>query len=306
MVTAGRPIIHIPTAGEWSNDPVVRDWPEGIDRHSIAKMENSNIRVVCIGDEATVSVSPVELSWPMLLESHLQKKFTDCGRIGVINCGIKGCGIAGGIKRFSRDIAPFTPQLVIFSFAIADALLNMNDTADENNLTERLATLTADFEKFVLLFDGVNCKLLCWLPNPIYPQENTEGRYNPEAFKNWCARQIQFYDLLQSSIRKCCEKHGIELVDARSLFEVSGAKSAQKWMSGWLMHNEQGAMNIANWLMDRIVSAKLLDDAYAKAVEAQAADALKAAAQEEGEDSKDENVPADVQAVSTDGGVSAE
>ena len=230
-----------------------------MDHAAIEKMENSDVRVVCIGDEATLSVPTPEFSWPMLLEKQLQQRIGDGRKVGVLNCGIKGCGTAQGVKRFDRDVAPFTPQLVIFSFALADAMLGVNEVMDDAAQRERLAQLSADVDAFCERCKAIGSKVLCWLPNPIYPQERTEFAYDPDAFKGWCERQAKFYDLVQSNLKKSCEKNGVELVDARSFFEVNGIRSAQKWMSDWANHNETGAANIANWLMSGVNSFKLED-----------------------------------------------
>lgn len=269
-LVVSRPQIRIPTSGDWNMDEAIRDWPVRMDRDAIGKMENSQVRVVCIGDSATVSVDTKDQDWPSLLEGKLQERFGECGKVGVLNVGIKGCTTAQGLARIQRDVVPFKPQLVVFSFVLGDSRLGLNDIKDAEEQEARLSKLAADFDEFVGKLKGEQCTLLCWLPNPLFPQECEDGRFDQEQFKSWCERQSMFFDLVQGVVRKGCERHGIQLVDARSLFEVNGAKSAQKWMSDWCNHNEQGAMNIANWLMDRIVSAKLTD------VEALAAEKVEA------------------------------
>ena len=258
-----RPVIHIPTAGPWNNDETIRERPIRMDGRAISAMENAKIRVVCIGDEQTLSLEDVEKSWPALLETKLQKRLQAKGKVSVLNVGIKNSGTAQGVARQARDIAPFNPHLVVFSFVWSDARIPVNHSLDDEAQASRLAALNTAFEEFVNAFKETETKLLCWLPNPVYPQNIGEKSFDIEAFKAWVECQSKFYDSVMNQVRQNCKRFGIPLVDGRALFEVDGTHSAQKWMSSWFMHNEQGAANIANWIEDAIVKNKLIDaDAF--------------------------------------------
>ena len=258
-----RPVIHIPPSGPWNSDEIVRDRPVRMDHAAVTAMENAKIRVVCIGDEQTLSMDDVEKSWPALLEAKLQKRLQAKGKLSVLNVGIKGCGTAQGVLRYGRDIAPFKPHLVVFSFTWADAKLPVNKTLDDEALAARLAAANTAFEEFVAAFKETDTKLLCWLPNPVYPQNSDEKSFDSDAFKAWTECQVKLYESLTNQVRQNCKRFDIPLVDGRALFEVGGTHSAQKWMCNWFMHNEQGAANIANWIEDAIVKNKLIDaDAF--------------------------------------------
>lgn len=253
-----RPQFIIPTAGEWNADSAICDWPPRMNQATVARLTDSAVRVVCIGDEATLSLEPAEQSWPALLEAKLRERFADNGTLAVLNTGIRHCRTSQGLKRLLRDVTPFRPQLVIASFVFGDAILSQREAADADALALRLAQLSDDLDAFIAKVQETGSRLLFWLPNPVYPQLNEDVGYDPDAFRLWTERQTQFYDQVVNATRRCCEKHQIPVVDARSLFEVNGLHSAQKWMNGWAMHNEQGAAVIANWIAERIISARLL------------------------------------------------
>ena len=258
-----RPVIHIPTSGPWNGDEVIRDRPVRMDHAAVAAMENAKIRVVCIGDEQTLSMDDAEKSWPALLENSLQKRFQTKGKLSVLNVGIKGCGTAQGVARIARDITPFNPHLAVFSFTWGDAKLPVNKTLDEEAMAARLTAVNTAFEEFVAAFKEADTKLLCWLPNPVYPQNSGEKAFDSDAFKAWADCQVKLYESLTNQVRQNCKRFDVPLVDGHALFEVGGTHTAQKWMSNWFMHNEQGAANIANWIEDAIVKNKLIDaDAF--------------------------------------------
>ncbi len=258
-----RPVIHIPPAGPWNSDNAISKYPERMTRQAIAAMADAKIRVVCIGDEQTLSLDDTDKSWPSLLAAKLQKRFETKGKVGVLNVGIKNTGTAQGVARAGRDIMPFTPHLVIFSFGWSDAKIPFGQTLDDEVQAARLSALAAAFEDFVALFKETETKLLCWLPNPVYPTLCNEKSYDSETTKQWMESQSKFFESVLNQLRQNCKRLEIPLVDARALFEVDGLHSAQKWMSNWFMHNEQGAANIANWIEDAIVKNKLIDaDAF--------------------------------------------
>lgn len=253
-----RPQFHIPTAGEWNADNVICDWPPRMTRDTVSRLETSAVRVVCIGDEMTLSLETAGQSWPALLEGKLRERFAEQGEVSVLNTGIRRCRTAQGCKRFLRDVAPFRPQVVIASFVFGDAQLSPREAADTEAQALRLSQVTDDVEAFVKKCEDAGIRLVYWLPNPVYPHLNEDIGFDAEQHKVWCERQAAFFDQVVHATRRVCERHQVPLVDARSLFEVNGAHSAQKWMSDWCHHNEQGASVIANWVAERLVSAKLI------------------------------------------------
>ncbi len=225
----------------------------------IATIADSQIKVVCIGDELTLSQKDVAKAWPTLLENSLQKRFKTKGTLTVLNVAIKDSGLKQAIIRFERDVKPFNPHLIVFSFAWNDAKIPNLKTLDEEAQSAKLAEIATAFQEFVELCKKTPAKLLCWLPNPIYTQECNEGRFDAEQFKAWAENQDKFFEKVLSNTRQASEKLGIALVDASSMFKIDGEQSAKKWMASWYQHNEQGAQNIANWIEQAIVTHKLID-----------------------------------------------
>ncbi len=246
------PVIRIPTSGDWLKSPLTMDWPRSMTSALISRMEKADYRVVCIGDELTMSCEDHVEAWPTLLESRLQQRFGDSRQVCVLNAGMPGTTTDAAIARFGRDILPFSPQLVIFSFAFADSKCAPGETIGQEELKDRLGRLSASFDHFVSLLAENHIQPLAWLPNPIYPQDSDEAAYDPALKKAWEETRKQLFDSVLRSWRQWCTKANIPLVDARSLFEVNGTHSAKKWMSSWFQHNGIGASSIANWLMDAL------------------------------------------------------
>lgn len=257
--SSSRPVIRIPSAGPWTEQAGSRDWPQRMTAELIDRMERAAIRVVCIGDEQTFSVEDEAKSWPKILETTLQAREAAKRQVCVLNAGIPGTTTALGVKRFLRDIVPFKPHLVIFSFAFSDSRFNLHGTELSNDdLRLRLDRLTDDFIAFDALLEEYNLKALCWLPNPIFPNDAPDEQFDPGRHQKWAYNQQLLFDAILRQRRLNCLKAGLPLLDARSLFEINGSHSARKWMGSWHLHNDIGAQNIAAWLDSEILSKNLL------------------------------------------------
>ncbi len=242
--------IQIPTGGAWNNSPVIRDWPNGFNRQAIDDMAEADFRVVCIGDDMTTA-NDDDTSWIEMLQNILNTKVP--GRqTAIINAGIPGCTTALACERFERDVKPFAPHLLIFSFAFADTRKVPADVNDES-LTAMTTAMNDSLNKFVAMAKELENppQLLCWLPNPIYPQrDGNHALWHSNLTPDENA--IRFYDAGLRNLRNWCQNAGITVVDCKAMFEMVGQKTALNWMRSWCRPNADGARNIANWLADAI------------------------------------------------------
>ena len=249
-----RPKIYIPKSGEWLDEPVVRNAPAGETAEKIAEMSEATARVVCLGDEMTVSCEEAGKSWPAQMEAKLRERFADAS---VLNAGIPKSTTAMALKRFGRDVAPFKPQVVVFSFVFAEAMaMPLNASPEEREAL--LAKLSEDTKALCEAIRAIGAKPLCWIPNPIYTAESEDGRLDAEV----ATKRAALYDAVAMALVRACAAADVPSpVDARSLFGVNGEQSARRWMANWFMHNEIGAGNIAGWIKDQINDKGLLDSA---------------------------------------------
>ena len=232
-----RPAIYIPKAGPWLGEETVCVQPSDVTPEKIAAMAASSARVVCIGDEMTVSCPVETQKWSSILQKTLAEKFAD---VQVLNAGIAGSTTALTLLRLERDLLPFQPNLVIFSCSFADALAmkEADDTA--------LQKLADDTDALVRKCMKAGAKALYWTPNPV---DFTQSPFRDAS---------SALDAVIRTTRKAAEGAGAFVVDARALFSVSGEQTSRKWMADWHLHNEAGATNIANWLKDQIHLENLL------------------------------------------------
>ena len=242
--------VTIPTGGPWNDSPVTRDWPQGMTADLIERMEHATRRVVCIGDEMTLP--PEDSStpgWTALLERRLREK--QPGTV-LLQSGLAGCTTDLACARFERDVAPFAPHLLIFSFAFADSR-KMPADASAEAYAAALQPLEEAFQRFVGLARALPQppELLAWLPNPIYPQEggrNDLWHDNPAPD----AEAVRWYDAVLRALRSWCQKAEVPVLDAKAMFEMVGQKSALAWMATWNRPNADGLKNLANWFADKL------------------------------------------------------
>lgn len=253
-----RPKIYIPKSGVWSSMPVICKLPPRISTDIVNKMCDATYRIVCLGDEFTLSCENEEQSWPAVLERNLKEKYGS--ELSVFNAGMESCTAEMGLKRFERDVTPFKPQLVIVSFALADFMALPSNVSDDD-LNARLAAFS---ESMVALWGAVRAigaKPLCVIPNPVNAAENPAYKHQPQLAE----RSVTIYEQYVKALRKSAVD--VPIVDARAMYALTGEQTARIWMSDWRLHNETGAMNIANWIKDEIVGGNMLDGAEKIVVE---------------------------------------
>jgi len=249
--------IRIPLGGAWNNEMLIRDCPPHINKDSLQEMEEAEYRVVCLGDDMVFSQDDPLKAWPFRLQERLRARY---GRVAVLNAGINGCTTALGRIRFPRDVRPYEPHLVIFSFCFADVFARFRQLPhNEQMLNERLAELAEDFRQFAESLADLppECKVLSWLPGPIFPQndgDHSTWRENLNA-DTWAVR---FYDTCQRQNRRLSSEWNLTVHSAKTLFEAAGGESLKHWLDNWYLPNEIGAGNIANWLDAAIVTENLL------------------------------------------------
>ncbi len=218
--------VKMPVGGPWNDSPVTRDWPNGLTNERISALENAQERIVFIGDDLVADTDGVP-SLPALLEASLNTQ--EGVKAVVLNMGVNGCTTALGNARFGRDVAPFAPQVVIFSFAFADAMKHTD---------EELAQATQAFIDAAKALES-NPKVICWLPNPVYPQANgANSAWKANATPDTLA--VNHYGQILRNIKTVCEKNGIAIADGKALFDMQGQKTAMEGMATWCRANAEG------------------------------------------------------------------
>lgn len=250
-------VIRIPSAGRWHEDELTRPWPRHLTPATVAKAERADLRIVAIGDDLTFSAEERGEAWPALLEERLEQRLGKS--VAVVNAGIPGCTTHQGLLRLARDVKPFQPHVVLFSFVLADAWLDPHAGNGESFRSRRPEEKTvADMDRFWREIKALAGKAIYWTPNPIFPENAEEEAGNPPP--RWVRAQTEAMDRMLLQARHCCIEHDVEMADFQLRFSVNGSHSAQKWMRDWCHHNLAGAANIAAWFSDFLVTGKCLPD----------------------------------------------
>ena len=86
-------------------------------------------------------------------------------QVNIINSGLSGDGADGGLNRFDRDVAPYSPDLVVLGFALNDSCSGLEKLNDYKNrmaeLIKKSAALGA--EVIVLTPNMFNTNVSCHL-----------------------------------------------------------------------------------------------------------------------------------------------
>ncbi len=254
--TVNRFVVKMPSAGRWQSHDRIRDWPRHLTYDAIEKVEKSDARIVVFGDDLTYSADNAETAWPFLLEKALNQSLGGKGKVAVVNAGMPKCTSEQALLRFARDVAPFEPHLIIFSFAFADSLLKL-DRHDERwrpniDPDRTLGAMEALCRKLV----STPSRLIYWTTNPMFPLDYVAG--DQPSLIPWAKEQTAASDHCLRQAQQVCKSHEIPILELRARFEVNGTRSAKKWMANWYNHNEVGAQNIATWFAAYILNQKLL------------------------------------------------
>jgi lysophospholipase L1-like esterase len=247
-------VIRVPSAGRWHEDDVVRSWPPHMTPATIAKAEKADIRIVAFGDDLTYGTEEHGETWPAMLEQKLEAKLGKS--VCVVNAGIPGCTSHQALLRVQRDVLPFEPHAVLFSFAFADALLDPQSGGDEFRGRYPLDRTYADMERLWRELAKLSGKAVYWTPNPIFPETADDEFGQPSPA--WARQQSERMDHVLRHARHCCTETGTEMADFHSRFAVNGRSSARHWMKDWFRHNHAGSANIAAWFVDFLVNGGLV------------------------------------------------
>jgi len=236
-------VVKIPATGKWHEDNRIHDWPPHMTYESIERMEKADVRVVVIGDDLTFSDEQTAAAWPARLEVKLNDGLPRKKVAAVVNAGIAKSTAYQGALRFARDVRPFDPQIVIFSFAFADALIRGIKGEGQPRYNIEPAAAEEGLRLFLRELKSIGGKPLYWTANPVFPEDIGEV----DARADWLRSQRVSTDHILRSYRQACKQEDIPILDLRSRFEVNGTRSARKWMTNWYLHNDVGANNIATW-----------------------------------------------------------
>ena len=174
----------------------------------------------------------------------------------MLNAGLPGCTTELALARLPRDVAAFQPHLVVFSFAYDDAMW----AAALPQSPDALSKLVVEFHALVRALRELSepPRLLCLLPNPIYPQRNGMN----DAWRTNAAPDeglLALYDAVLRTQRACAKEDNVVVVDGKALYELVGAKAALAGMGSWNRPNAAGCENLARWITDAISNNGLLN-----------------------------------------------
>ncbi|MHB9026568.1 MAG: SGNH/GDSL hydrolase family protein [Armatimonadota bacterium] len=149
--------------------------------------------VVAIGDSITAvnHWTLGGLNWVGLLQCNLHT----CFRQGftVINSGVSGDSIPGGLARLERDVLRFAPQLTIISFGMNDA-----------GVPERLGEFTENLRAMVRQVRAAGSRVLLRTPNPIISM--MDGTEITELTINGAARRYAVADFAAAIMQVAAEE----------------------------------------------------------------------------------------------------
>ncbi len=250
-------VVRIPSHGEWNRHREIANWPPYVNSETVSKAEHAAIRILAFGDELTFSRNDCEEAWPALLEKALQE---DCGEqapVTVINSGMPGTNSRHGSLRYERDVRPFAPHLIIFSFVFGDALVDFDPHKGPKTAFIENGDAGRVVEDLYQSLSDAGAALLHWTPNPVFPHDTLPpdaGR----AKRLWADKQAECLTKSAAYHQRLCHEKGIYTHDLRARFEINGHKSARKWMENWYRHNAVGASHIATWMRNVIAQEELL------------------------------------------------
>lgn len=252
-----RQVVRMPAGGRWNVDPALVHWPPHLTSDVLAAVQHADLRIVALGDDLTYSSDSRADAWPALLEKRLNDELAGKAKVAVVNAGMPRTGSHQALVRWPRDVEPFSPHLIIASFAFADSLLDLNRHERAWHPLIAPETAAAGMNSLFPKLAGCGAKLLCWTTNPILATDWAESALGPE-FMPWAIAEEAAHSQCVGHILRLCNNHHVPVLDLRSRFEVNGKKSARKWMSDWFNHNPAGAQNIALWMAEYILREKLL------------------------------------------------
>lgn len=134
---------------------------------------NRPARIVCLGDSVTHGCFEVYMNrhgnidtvyrsdagYVRMLQDYLFRLFP-ASAVTVINSGISGDGTVGALKRFDRDVAAFSPDLVTVNLGLNDCMgadIDASLTAYRANMAEIFARIHALGAEAMLVTPNMMC-----------------------------------------------------------------------------------------------------------------------------------------------------
>jgi lysophospholipase L1-like esterase len=248
--------VSIPAKGAWLRDKAIADWPTGITHNKIEKLQSAHTRLVIVANDC-LSKNHTETDnadWPALLDDAVTAAIArDEGLIvAAVNAGILDTTSRQIITRFQRDIAPFQPQAVVFTFALADAFVPFRHDYGNDSFKPKLSQDESEqaAQELCRLCEKIDAHPVLLIPNPIFPEWKSEKSNAPsDGLRQWALKQDAEFRQRVAALNHAFRAAGnATILDFRPRFEVNGVRSARKWMNDWQTPNATGHQNIANWL----------------------------------------------------------
>ena len=250
-------VVRMPSTGPWQKDERISHWPPHLTYDVIEAVEKSDIRIVAFGDDLTLSSDEHAESWPCLMEQALNKSLGKRATVAVVNSGIRNSTSEQAALRLARDVIPFDPHLVIFSFAFADSLLWLNHRTRQWRPNLRTEGGPEAIETLFKQLTESSFKLLYWTTNPVFPEDHI-GETPSAEYQRWAREQTSSHEHCLRQTRQLCSAYNVPTLDLHSRFEVNGTRSAKRWMTDWYNHNGTGAHHIATWFAQHVLRENLL------------------------------------------------
>ncbi|MEA2011479.1 MAG: SGNH/GDSL hydrolase family protein, partial [Verrucomicrobiota bacterium] len=182
-------LTKIPKTGPWTKNRMTNDMPSHIDHHKLKEIETSKIRILVFGDDLSFSNEIKEKSWPYLLQKILVEKYS-MKKTVVINTSIQQTNSRHATIRFQRDVLPYKPHLIIFSFAHADAILKTRGQNKVFSPKIDLEIATQNLTQLCRKMKKLDAQLLYWVGNPMLPDVFPPNHILKPDLSAWKAQQL--------------------------------------------------------------------------------------------------------------------
>lgn len=224
-------VISLPHKGAWSQDRALQELPPRITPQLLKSVQDSDVVVLVYTDQ--LGLSAESEGWPELVQKELTAKYPEL-KTTLINAAISGTTSAQAVARMARDLAPYQPDLIIYSFEQGNLKL-----ADSKEGIEPINTLAAAI--------GELGKPSVYLTCPMLPGEVSGSETD----------RLSYFTRMSAHAKSMAEKNGSKILDIRAMFEVTGRESAAKWMKSRFEANEKGSNMIAHWVADQITKLEV-------------------------------------------------
>ncbi len=250
-------VVKLPSKGAWNRDAAIRELPPFVNHNKLVQLVDAEVVIVVFADELALHEDE-EQSWPARLQQTLIERHPEFKTI-VVNASIADTGSEQAVNRLKRDVSPFEPNVVLFSFDHGDS--KVKDYRGEKGFEfkypyERVAESLEDlFSKM----SAMKTHKLYFTSTPLLPELGTPAGVKPYEKEEWTTAQKEHYDKCLAHAKSMAHKHNVPILDLMARFEVKGKESARKWMKNWYEPNDHGLRNITQWMADYIDSLGLYD-----------------------------------------------